>query len=214
MKKKFLLLSMICLIILTGCSMKASIPDIKNKSVDDAKKALDEAGIKYVIEYEVDPDVATGKVIRTDPKIGTKVDNKTEVTVYVSGKEDKISTQGSRIQWTNISSSGDNWEYYAPNIKDNTLTIRCDVVEFGANVEWVGDKITGIVSEYKDLSNPIKISFPYEKKSVSAGESQEINIIVPLDSFEGRKPTTLYFAFKALVDGQETDININLRMVW
>ena len=219
MKKKYLLLSVLSLIIITGCSMKASIPDLKNKSEDDIKSIMESAGIIYKIEYEESDEIEIGKVIRTEPEIGTKVDNKTEVIIYVSGKvanekNDNVSI-GSRLNWENVSSSKDIWDYYVPEINDsNELWIECYNVVLGAYIEWPYDKITGRVSEYADMSNSTDINFEYAKKNVYAGESQVINILVPMEVFDGRKPTTLYFEFDASINGIQKPIKIDFRIVW
>jgi len=51
-----------------------SLPDVKSLTVDEAKKKLDDLGIKYEIEEAYDSEVEEGKVISQEPGSGTNYD--------------------------------------------------------------------------------------------------------------------------------------------
>lgn len=78
-------------VISTGKSVKTvSIPDVLNMNEDKAKKAIEDAKLVPVIDYKFDSNVEESKVISTDPTAGTKVDEGTKVTIYVSKGSEKV----------------------------------------------------------------------------------------------------------------------------
>ncbi len=66
------------------------VPDISNKTQDDAVKALESLGLVPKVNAVVDDDVSQGNVVSTDPAAGTQVAKGSEIKVYVSsGKLDQ-----------------------------------------------------------------------------------------------------------------------------
>ncbi len=69
---------------------KVSMPDLTNKSKDEATAALDGLGLKYTISTVADDNISEGSVVSTDPVAGTQVAKGSGVKVYVSsGKVDQ-----------------------------------------------------------------------------------------------------------------------------
>jgi beta-lactam-binding protein with PASTA domain len=61
------------------------VPDVRNKSLDDAQQALDESKLAYGDEVErYDEKIAKGRVISTDPIAGTSLQRNAAVDVVVS----------------------------------------------------------------------------------------------------------------------------------
>ncbi|MBW3615041.1 MAG: Stk1 family PASTA domain-containing Ser/Thr kinase [Actinobacteria bacterium] len=79
----------------TGKSQKA-IPDVTGKDVSDAANELGQAGFKTRATREASSTVDEGKVIRTDPAAGTKVDEGSTVTIVVSSGPELISVPNVR----------------------------------------------------------------------------------------------------------------------
>ncbi|MGC8845049.1 MAG: immunoglobulin-like domain-containing protein [Candidatus Hydrogenedens sp.] len=62
------------------------IPDVRGMSVEEATQVLNSAGLRVsnTIKEEYNQEVSRGKVTRTEPAIGTKVVQNTEITLVVS----------------------------------------------------------------------------------------------------------------------------------
>lgn len=60
------------------------VPDVAGDTFEDAKSALEAAGLTAKQQDEASDTAAVGKVIRTDPTANIKVDKGTEVVVFVS----------------------------------------------------------------------------------------------------------------------------------
>lgn len=71
----------------------ASLKDYKNDNVEDVEKALDRLGIDYEIKEISDDEIEEGKVIKTEPKAGSKISEKDIVTIYVSVGPEKTETE-------------------------------------------------------------------------------------------------------------------------
>ena len=67
------------------------IEELSNLNAEDAKRKLEKAGLKVKIVKAESEDIPEGYVIKTDPSAKSKVDEGTEVKVYVSlGKGEKV----------------------------------------------------------------------------------------------------------------------------
>lgn len=74
------------LVISNGAEVKmTTVPDVANKSVEEAKKLLDNSKLKYNVAADTDNSNVSnnGKVANTDPKAGTSVKENSTVTVHV-----------------------------------------------------------------------------------------------------------------------------------
>ena len=64
----------------------ADVPDVSNRSQDEARQMLEDAGFKVAsaTRTEDSPKVEQDRVTRTDPAAGTSVDEGTLITLYIS----------------------------------------------------------------------------------------------------------------------------------
>lgn len=69
---------------------KVTIPDVIEMDEDKAKKALEDKELVVVTDYKFDSNVESGKVISTDPDVGTEVDEGTKIKMYVSKGSEKV----------------------------------------------------------------------------------------------------------------------------
>lgn len=60
------------------------VPDVRNKTEDAAKAAMENKRFKVDIEYEESTEIEKGRVISQDPSAGTSAPRDSEVTIYVS----------------------------------------------------------------------------------------------------------------------------------
>jgi serine/threonine-protein kinase len=63
---------------------KVTIPNVAGKTLPDAQRMLSDAGLKSVRENEPSADFPEGQVVRSDPPIGTSVEEGSEVVLVVS----------------------------------------------------------------------------------------------------------------------------------
>ena len=64
-----------------------TIPDVTNYVQSDAEQLLRDTGVSVLVVQNVEPSVAVGAVIRTDPAAGTSVAAGSTVVVYVSRQQ-------------------------------------------------------------------------------------------------------------------------------
>lgn len=72
---------------------EVAIPDVANMTKEEAIKTLENSKIKVSsnIEEIADDEIKEGNVVRTQPPIGTKIKEKSEVTLYVSKGKKTVS---------------------------------------------------------------------------------------------------------------------------
>lgn len=70
-----------------------TVPDLANYLQTDAERLLREQGVSVLVTQAVEPSVATGSVIRTEPAAGSQVAAGTTVIVYVSRPQVNTSTR-------------------------------------------------------------------------------------------------------------------------
>ena len=61
-----------------------TIPDVKGMNEEDAINLLNNHNIKHKVKKIFSFSVGEGKVVKTSPSIGTKIDNQEEVTIYIA----------------------------------------------------------------------------------------------------------------------------------
>lgn len=74
----------------TGDSKEVVVPNIVGKLTDDAKKEVEELGLKLVVKSTEKSDKPENTILETDPKAGMKVKNGTIINVIVSAGEEQI----------------------------------------------------------------------------------------------------------------------------
>ena len=65
-------------------SDKVKVPDVLGKTLEEAKKTLNEEGLGFEYEYGYSKEDDVDKVYDTNPEIGSFVDKNTTITVYIS----------------------------------------------------------------------------------------------------------------------------------
>ena len=83
--------STIVTIVISNGPKEIEIENLTNLNAEDAKRKLEKAGLKVKFIKSESDDIPEGYVIKTDPSATSKVDEGTEVKVYVSlGKGEKV----------------------------------------------------------------------------------------------------------------------------
>lgn len=70
-----------------------TIPDVRNYLQADGEQMLKDLGVSVLITQAVEPSVAAGSIIRTDPAAGSQIAAGTTVVVYVSRPQVSTTTQ-------------------------------------------------------------------------------------------------------------------------
>lgn len=133
----------------TQTSLQVVVPDIAGLSVDDAKKKLSEAGLKYDLIYNQSQSVQKDYVISQSPISGRNVNENETVTVYVSEGYNTIETTINSYntvvaspQFSFITSSSTlapegEFSYQAYNLKTNDDTCWSE----GVNGTGIGEYV-------------------------------------------------------------------------
>ena len=76
----------------------AVVPDVSGMTVEEARQALDAAGFRVIEEVvEASDDVATGRVIRTDPAAGEEAGVQDRITLVVAGAAPSTTEAGVEV---------------------------------------------------------------------------------------------------------------------
>ena len=145
-----------------------------------------------------------------------------EITIICTDGEENysnIKATSSQIWWTNISSSGDSWNFMNPYIQENVLYIPCTKVVFAASLSWNDKNLSGKLkgeAALSDYFNGTKatVSAVYEKQSFAEGEQQSFTLEIPLDDLNESRPEKLYMRLEALVNGRLSYVLINFEITW
>jgi hypothetical protein len=211
-------IALILSIFLSGCSSSIAIPDVAGSDVDTAKAVISSLGLVPTVEEEYSEFIASGLIIRTDPKNGEQLSAGSKILLVLSKGPRRVETKNSTLEWTNLTYGQDKWEFTAPYIEDDTLNIDFSSVVFKAKVEWKDEQENGYgfgqaaINDTFDKAVPLKIL--YKKQTHSAGQKQDFTVQVPLSDLNESKPTTMYLQLVALVNGYEQDINLTLTATW
>ena len=152
------------------------IPDIENLDVATAKTLLAGKGLIPKVEYEYHNDYDYDLVIRTNPAIGSEVEEDTPVTLYVCkgpAYYELPHAVGYMTDVNNINSFswGDNGEkqtkgFYAPYVKEGYLYIPMFLMCTSKYIiEFYGDFGTASINDSFDKTVPIDVI--YDSKTVN-----------------------------------------------
>lgn len=74
------------LLLLMPGNSELQVPDVSGKTIDEAVKILNDAGLKVTADnkYAQSEEIEEGKVVKTDPSTGRNVKKGAEITIYVS----------------------------------------------------------------------------------------------------------------------------------
>lgn len=204
---------------LAACSAGTKVVDLTNTEESSASTFLLNQDLLPEISEEFSDDVEAGLVIRTEPEANTSVSPGTKVKVFVSKGPKRVESLDSNIEWYNVSSGRDDWNFSSPYIDDGILTIELSDVKFARKVEWRdgedGDGVGfGRASITDSFNKSVPISIAYEKKIVAAGQKQNFKLLIPTADLDKSKPTTIYLELYAKVGGENQDIKINFTISW
>ena len=194
---------------------RIKVPDIVDTDEKTAKNVLSTNGLIPSVKYDYDDDIKKGNVFKTEPEVGSKIEKNSKVTVYISKGKSYIKSKDSRIEWYNLSSKNDDWEFYSPYIKKNTLYIKCHNVKFGCNMKWK-DKykdgyIIGDASINDSFDKTVPVQAKYKKQSWKANEKQKFTLEIPLKDLKESRPTDMYLRLYTTKMG---DVKVNFYITW
>jgi hypothetical protein len=204
---------------LVACSAGTKVVDLTNTEESSASTFLLNQDLLPEISEEFSDDVEPGLVIRTEPEANTSVSPGTKVKVFVSKGPKIVESVDSNIEWYNISSDRDDWNFSSPYIDDGILTIETSDVKFARKMEWRdgedGDGLGfGRASITDSFNKSVPISIVYQKKVVPAGEKQDLTLLIPTADLDKSKPTTIYLELYIKVNGQDEEVRINFTISW
>ena len=202
------------------------IPDIEKLDITTAKTLLAGKGLIPKVEYEYNNDYDYDLVIRTEPAIGSEVEEDTPITLYVC-KGPSFYEIEDAVGWIkNINNIDDFvWNKEAPDgigtkwfynlyAKEGylyiTVGLRCTSKY---DIEFYGDFGTASISDTFDKTVPIKLI--YDSAIVNnKGEATEFELKIPLTDLGVQKPTNIYVNFDFLVNDERETFNAGFNLTW
>ena len=137
-----------------------TVPDVTNYLQADAAQPLKNLGVSVLVTQAVDPTVASGSVIRTDPAAGSQVAAGSTVVVYVSRPQ--VSTTAKVPSLVGLSSVND----------ARTLLVQ-NKLGLGSTTEQYSDKPAGtIIGQNPAAGSTVKVNSRVSV-TVSAGPEPE-----------------------------------------
>lgn len=158
---------------------------LRNKDKFDALLWLKRNGIKYEIEYKFDDDIAKGKVINTDPKDGTMIEqSKITVKIFISKGAKIVAPDFNKmslddiIKWASENNISLNYESeFNPTIKaGDVIRVSANkgtIIEEGTTITVVTSKGALKMIAFGDDINKLR-AFA-EKNNIRLVEKQEFN---------------------------------------
>ena len=137
-----------------------TVPDVTNYPQADAEQQLKNLGVSVLVTQAVEPTVASGSVIRTDPAAGSQVAAGSTVVVYVSRPQ--VSTTAKVPSLVGLSSVND----------ARTLLVQ-NKLGLGSTTEQYSDKPAGtIIAQNPAAGSTVKVNSRVSV-TVSAGPEPE-----------------------------------------
>ncbi len=203
-----------------------TIPDIEKLDVDTAKTLLAGKGLIPKVEYEYNNNYDYDLVIRTEPAIGSEVEEDTPVTLYVckgpsyyelpsslasiydiegiepfvawSDADDGIGTKAHQIVWV------ENGYLYI------SMYIGC---KSKYSVEFYGDFGDASINDTFDKTVPIDVI--YSSKTINNnGELTYFDLKIPLSDLGVQKPTNLNVRYYLKVNGERQTGRAHFNLTW
>ena len=178
------------------------------------------------VEYEYHNDYDYDLVIRTEPAIGSEVEEDTPVTLYVC-KGPLYYELPDNVGWmSNINGVEDFiWDdddpngvgtknFYRMRLETGYLYIPIKLnFKSQYNVEFYGDFGTASINDTFDKTIPIKVI--YDSKNVdNNGGDTFFEVKIPLSDLGVQKPTNIYIEFYFLVNGKREDFTAGFDLTW
>ncbi len=233
--KKMLALTLavvLCCVALCSCGTSApaqnliKIPDIEKLDVNTAKTLLAGKGLIPKVEYEYNNDYDYDLVIRTEPVIGSEVEEDTPVTLYVCQGPSYYELSDSVGYIWNIdgieefiwwSDAEDGWGtkgFTDVFVQKGYLHIKmylCCKSKY--DLEFYGDFGTASINDTFDKTVPIKVI--YDSKEVdNKGAQTNFEVKIPLSDLGVQKPTNINIRFDFLVNNKRETFQAGFDLSW
>jgi len=197
---------------------KIKVPDVMDIEFETACQTLADEGFGTFTQYEYSSSTPAGCVTRTIPAAGSYVDEASEIIVYVSKGPSNFMSESSTINFYNLSSTKDEWNFYSPYIDNGILYIPFEYVKLYADVSWFDPAELGYISGYalidsmEDSYTPVYGKYQYQ--SVDSGNTQDFTLEIPLLQYNGELPEIVDYWLFAYVNDEYTEMPFTLEIVW
>ena len=217
-KKGKIILSIVAVIIVFIVGMviyyystTVEMPSLYGATQENASLLLTSNSLtpQFIYEYN---DREEGTVFSTFPYAYDRVTKNSSVTVYISKGPSYIGATDSTINWYHVGTQEDDWNFYAPYIKEGYLYIECQPT-FGTAFNWK-DNGFGTASINDTFTKKVPLSIKYENQNVAVNQQQKITLVIPVKDLDVNKPTTLYTRLAIERNNQYEEISVNFTISW
>lgn len=192
---------------------RITVPDVSYAKEETAVSILASNSLIPNIIYDYDYNVEEGKVIYTSPYSGQIVGKNSLVNVYVSIGPKRINSKDSVIEWYSVDyNKKDEWTFDNPYIEENILHIKCSPT-FKTSFKWKKNGF-GEASILDTFSKKVPIRINIDNENVKSGVKQEIELLIPVNDLDVKKPTTLYTHLSIIRNGKDEEISVNFSISW
>lgn len=211
---------------LCACGANITIPDIEKLDVDTAKTLLAGKGLIPKVEYEYNNDYDYDLVIRTEPAIGSKVEEDTPVTLYVCkgpyyyelpdavGRMWNVEGIDPFVWWSEAEDGWGTKGFTDVWVEEGYLHIKMYLgckSEF--SLEFYGDFGTASINDTFDKTVPIKVIYD-SKKVANDGSITYFEVKIPLGDLGVQKPTNINIKFDFLVNNKRQTFKAGFDLSW
>jgi hypothetical protein len=204
---------------LAACgSSSVKVPDLSGSDLESAKTLLTDMGLVPLVSEEYSDDVEPNLVVGTDPIAGESLEPSSKVTILVSKGPSLVVSSDSTMEWTYVSYGEDDWNFESPYIENGQLHVKFSDVKLKATVKWKDDQDQGYgfglasITDTFDKTIPLRIN--YDRQYSSFGQSQDLEVVVPLTDLDVQKPTNLFLKLFAYIDGSDEEVKLDLSITW
>lgn len=226
-KKALVALLLGCSILFISCASDSSsdtstpisipsviIPDIKSVDESTAKILLAQKTLIPSIEYEFSDLIEKDLVIRTDPAIGSSVEQDQKVKIWISKGPKIIESINSTIEW---SDGADDFDYYGLRIEDGVLIIDMEITaskKYELYKYSVQNEGFGRASISDTFSKTVPIRIITDNQYFEAKTLEEFQIQLSVNDLDVQKPTTIYIEIYFVKNDRATDYKMNFSASW
>ena len=199
------------------------VPDVSGIEEEKAKTSVESKGLLPAVIYEYSDKIDRGVVIRTDLEVEAEVDCNSKITLFVSRGPSHVKAKLGTVKWENIDKENpDKWTFAAPEIKDGYLYILCRTT-FGSDFTFKdrggGSAVSGDERGFFNTEASIEIlhrdlSVLDYGLSVSAGDTKDFVIKIPLDELGDDRPSLVECAINYIKDGKEAEMSVKFGIAW
>ena len=181
-------------------------------------------GLIPKVEYEYHNGYDYDLVIRTNPAIGSSVEEDTPVTLYVCKGPQYYELPDAvgvirNVENIDAFSWGDDGKprtkgFYTPYVEEGYLYIPIYLMcKSKYSIEFYDDFGTASINDSFDKTVPIKVI--YDNKTVNnKGETTNFKVRIPLSDLGVQTPTNIYIEFDFYVNSKREDFRANFNLTW